>query len=340
MDPVRDKNMESSGSPSASVSNGMDLFRRHILWAIAFVLALFIVGGYQMLFAPPSDFPSGSIVSIAPGTSAPLIAQQFAVAHIIAHPSLLRAILRVSGKSDSVQAGAYLFNTPEDLFTIAYRLVAGVYGVPPVRITFPEGETARDDAARITEEIPDISASDFLAKAQPYEGYLFPDTYLFPQSAGVDSIVKTMRANFDTKTAPLASEVKVSGHSLSDIIIMASLVEKEARTIANRRIVAGILWNRIKLGMPLQVDAVFGYIYGRDTYSPSFADLKVDSPYNTYIHKGLPPGPIGNPGLESIDAALHPTKTDYLYYLVDKNGVIHYATTYAGHQANQRKYLR
>jgi UPF0755 protein len=91
--------------------------------------------------------------------------------------------------------------------------------------------------------------------------------------------------------------------------------------------------------MPLQVDAVFGYIYNRDTYSPSFTDLKVVSPYNTYTHKGLPPGPINNPGLDSLDAALHPTKTDYLYYLTDANGVMHYATTYAGHQANQRKYL-
>ena len=317
----------------------MDLLRRHIPWAVAFALALFIVGGYQLLFAPPANFPSGSIVSIARGESAPDIAAQLASAHLIKHPGILRAALRVTGGSARIQAGAYLFSTPEDLFTIAYRLVAGAYDIPPVRITFPEGETARDDAARIMEGIPDISTSDFLSKAQLYEGYLFPDTYLFLQSADADSIVKMMRANFDTKTAPLVSEVKVSGHSLSDIVIMASLVEKEARTSANRHIVAGVLWNRIKLGMPLQVDAVFGYIYERDTYSPSFADLKVDSLYNTYIHKGLPPGPIDNPGLESIDAALHPTKTDYLYYLTGSDDLMHYATTYAGHQANRRKYL-
>ncbi|MFA6519395.1 MAG: endolytic transglycosylase MltG [Candidatus Paceibacterota bacterium] len=309
-------------------------------WAVAFVLAVFLVVGYRIAFAPPSDFPSGSIVSIARGASVPDIAAQLASAHLIKHPDLFRAMLRVSGGSLHVQAGAYLFNTPEDLFMVAYRLVAGAYGIPPVRITFPEGETARDYAVRITEELPDISASDFLSKAQPYEGYLFPDTYLFLQSADADTIVKTMRANFDAKTEPLMNDVRTSGHSLSDIVILASLVEREARTIANKRIVAGILWNRIKLGMPLQVDAVFGYIYGRDTYSPSYADLKVDSPYNTYIHKGLPPGPICNPGIESLDAALHPTKTDYLYYLTGNDGLMHYATTYAGHQANQRKYLQ
>lgn len=341
MDPVRDKSLESSGSPSASVFNGMD-FERYAWkpWAVAFVLAVFMVVGYRIAFAPPSNFPSGSIVSIARGASVPDIAVQLASAHIIKHPDLLRVILRISGGSLHIQAGAYLFNTPEDLFTIAYRLVAGAYGIPPVRVTFPEGETARDDAARIAGAFPSISSSDFLAKAKPYEGYLFPDTYLFLQSADADSIVKMMRANFDTKTAPLASEMKASEHSLSDTIIMASLVEKEARTSANKRIVAGILWNRIKLGMPLQVDAVFGYIFNRDTYSPSFSDLKVDSLYNTYTHKSLPPGPIGNPGLESIDAALHPTQTDYLYYLTGKDGLMHYATTYAGHQANQRRYLK
>jgi UPF0755 protein len=91
--------------------------------------------------------------------------------------------------------------------------------------------------------------------------------------------------------------------------------------------------------MPLQVDAVFGYINNRDTYSPSYADLKIDSPYNTYTHTGLPPGPICNPGLVSILAALHPTVTKYLYYLTDRNGVMHYATTFAEHQTNQEKYL-
>ena len=148
-----------------------------------------------------------------------------------------------------------------------------------------------------------------------------------------------MRANFNTKIASSSRDIVASGHTLSDIVIVASLIEKEARTIANKRIVAGILWNRLALGMPLQVDAVFGYIFNRDTYSPSFEDLKVDSPYNTYTHTGLPPGPISNPGFDSIDATLHPTKTDYLYYLTGSDNLMHYATTYAGHQTNQRTYL-
>jgi len=316
------------------------LRRQWRVWAASFLLACVIVVGYRAAFSPPDNFPVGSIVSIARGASAPSVAAQLADAHIIAHAGLLRAVLRLSGKSDHIQAGAYLFTTPQNLFVVAYRLVTGAYGLPPVRLTFPEGETARDAAARVAEEFSTISTSDFLAAARPYEGYLFPDTYLFSPSSDASIIIQAMRSNFNTKITPLLSDVAASGHSLSDIVVMASLLEKEARSDSVRRVIAGILWNRFARGMPLQVDAVFGYIFDRDTYSPSLADLKVDSPYNTYTHTGLPPGPINNPGLAALDSALHPTKTDYLYYLTDKNGVMHYATTYAQHLANQRKYLR
>ena len=313
--------------------------KRNILWFVAFVVSLMIVGGYEILFAPPTSFPSGSMVSILPGASAPAIAQELANTHLIAHPSLLRLLLRLSGKSESLHAGTYLFIAPENLFAVAYRLTTGDYGLPRVRLTFVEGVTVREMAAQIADAFPNITAQDFLAEAKPYEGYLFPDTYFFPPSADTASVIALMRDNFDAKTVPLARDIQASGRSLSDTVILASLIEKEARTTADREIVAGILLNRLKAGMPLQVDAVFGYIKGRDTYSPSLADLAINSPYNTYLHKGLPPGPIDNPGLDSLEAAANPAKTKYLYYLTDKNGVMHYATTYAEHHANQNKYL-
>ncbi|MCR4333932.1 MAG: endolytic transglycosylase MltG [Patescibacteria group bacterium] len=309
-------------------------------WALVFAIGFVVAIGYRLTLAPPADFSSGSIVHITSGNSVIGVSEQLATAHIVRYPQLLRAILRITGASGHLQAGSYLFSTPQNVFIIAYRLSVGAYGLPPTRITFPEGETVRDYAARIDEAFPTISSADFLLRAQAHEGYLFPDTYLFSPSSDIDAIIKTMRANFDTKIASLESDIAASGHSLSDVITLASLVEKEARTIGNRRIVAGILWNRLKLGMPLQVDAVFGYIFSRDTYSPSFADLKVDSPYNTYTHRGLPPGPIDNPGLESIDAVLHPTKTDYLYYLTGNDNQMHYAVTFAEHRLNQQKYLR
>lgn len=317
----------------------MDFLKRQNPWTVAFVAAVFLVAVYQALFAAPSSFPPGSITTIVRGASAPSVANQLAEEHVIAHPSLLLFVLRVSGASSRVQAGTYYFEKPQNVFVVAYRIVTGAHDLPPVRITFPEGVTVREAAIKIEDALPGINKMDFIAEAQKYEGYLFPDTYLLPPSSDAVSIVSLMRTNFDTKIAALSNDISASGRSLSDIVIMASLLEKEARTIESRRMVAGILFNRLKLGMPLQVDAVFGYIFNRDTYSPSYSDLKINSLYNTYIHKGLPPGPIANPGLDSLRAALHPAKTSYLYYLTGKDNLMHYATTYAAHQANQKKYL-
>jgi UPF0755 protein len=314
--------------------------REYTLWAIAFLLAVSIVAGYELTIAPPGDFVPGSIVRITRGSALPEIAEELGAAHIIKHPTLLRAILKVTGEGDSVQTGLYEFDTPQNLLIVAYRIVLGSYGIAPVRITFVEGATVRQMAAQVAGSLVGISVEDFRAAAEGKEGYLFPDTYFFQPGVDAVTVVTTLRTNFDTRTASLAKDIEASGHSLSDIVTLASLVEKEARTSADKRIVAGILWNRLKLGMPLQVDAVFGYIFDRDTYSPSPRDLQVKSPYNTYIHTGLPPTPIDNPGLDSLEAALQPTKTSYLYYLTGNDGLMHYAATYAGHQANLRKYLK
>lgn len=318
----------------------MDTLAQNSRWIAALGILAVLSGAYLVYLAPPSDFPSRSIVVIARGTALPDVANELASAKVVKHPEVLRYLIRALGAGGRVQAGPYLFDHPENLLAVAVRITTGQYGLPSAKITFPEGNTVRDMAAKVADALPLISAGDFTAAGKPYEGYLFPDTYIFPPDATAASIVSAMRSNFDTKLSPLMGDVQASGRSLSDTIILASLVEKEARTTENRKLVAGVLLNRLRLHMPLQVDAVFGYIYGRDTYSPSLADLKADSPYNTYIHTGLPPGPIDNPGLDSIQAAIHPTKTNYLYYLTDTNGVMHYATTYAEHLANQQKYLQ
>ena len=155
-----------------------------------------------------------------------------------------------------------------------------------------------------------------MVAAGPYEGYLFPDTYFFPPSATADSIVEMVRKNFDDKVAPLMDDMSASGHSLFEVVTMASIIEKEANDDTGRRLVSGILWRRLALKMPLQVDA-----------AP-----------DTYKHQGFPPEPIANPGLDALDAAIRPTKSDYLYYLTGRDGLMHYATTFTGHQANLRHY--
>jgi len=318
----------------------MDFSIRQNPWRVSLLSAIFLAGFYFILFAAPRNFPVDSIVGIEKGSSASAVADQLADERIISHARLLELLLRLSGGSEGVHAGDYRFEDPQNVFLVAYRLLVGDYGFPTIRVTFPEGITVRESAKKIEGVFSAIRASDFESAAKQYEGYLFPDTYLFVSSDDVASIISLMRTNFDTKIGPLSDDIRASGRTLSDTIILASLIEKEARTDASKRMVAGILQNRLTLGMPLQVDAVFGYIFNRDTYSPSLKDLTVDSPYNTYTHKGLPPGPICNPGLSSIEAVLHPTKTKYIYYLTGKDGLMHYATTYAEHQANQKRYLR
>jgi len=284
----------------------------------AAALAVIFLGGYYFFISPPADFPSGKVVIIAQGASAPEIAKEFSDAHIVASSMLLQLILRVSGTSEHIQTGAYRFKTPQNVFVVAYRIVAGEYGIPLTRITFVEGTTIREAAAQVAKLFPGISAVDFLEAGKPYEGYLFPDTYFFSSVVDAESIVREMRANFTAKTAVLLGDLYASGHSLSDIITMASVIEKETRTDTDRHIVAGILWRRLEIGMPLQVDVA------RETYK----------------RKGLPAEPICSPGLDSIDAALHPTKTTFMYYLTGRDGLMYYATTFASHQANIRKYLK
>ena len=293
----------------------MDFFKRRIT---VFALIGIFLSGYFLFISPPANFPSGEVIIIAQGMSAPEIARELADVHIVASPMLLQLMLRVSGESDHIQTGAYRFKTPQNIFTVAHRIVVGEYGLPLTRITFVEGTTIYEAATQVAEAFPGIAATDFLEAGKPYEGFLFPDTYFFSSIADAGSIVKEMRTNFTAKTAVLLGDLYASGHSLSDIITMASIIEKETRTDADRHIVAGILWRRLEIGMPLQVDVA------RDTYK----------------HKGLPAGPICSPGFESIDATLHPIKTTYIYYLTGRDGLMHYATTFDGHQANLKKYLK
>lgn len=314
------------------------------LWRV-YLVALFGIcllglGIYYETIAAPAAFPVGQTIVIKQHMALPAIASQLAEEGVIRRPELFSLIVRLEGGATRVEAGPYQFAGPQNLFTIIDRLRTGNSGIPEVRLTILEGESVRVMANLIAKKFPGISASDFVAAAGPYEGYLFPDTYNFSPASTADQIVAAMRDNFDTKLATIQPEITASTHSLSDIIIMASIVEKEANNPADRRTVAGILWNRINKGIALQVDAPFGYLQGRDEYSPSLKDLSIDSPYNTYENKGLPPGPIGNPGLDSIEAAANPAKTTYLFYLTGHDGLMHYAATYASHLANEKKYLQ
>lgn len=200
---------------------------------------------------------------------------------------------------------------------------------PQIRITIPEGYAVKDIAERF-KNFRNFNGEKFLELSESKEGYLFPDTYFFTSKETPEEIIEKMENNFKVK----------AGDVQKDILIMASIIEKEARKPEDRRIISGILWKRIKEGMPLQVDAVFDYLLDKASHEITQADLKMDSPYNTYKHKGLPPTPICNPGLDAINAALNPVDSKYWYYLSDRNGTTHYAATFEQHKQNKFKFLR
>lgn len=308
-------------------------------WSII-TFVLLLMGGYVMFVQPPSDFPAGVTIVVSQGETAQKVATTLTERHLITSPTLFKVLVRTAGGKSGVRAGTYRFNEPLGLFPVTYRLLKGQTGIAPLHITFSEGVTTREMGNALAIQFPQITATDFQNTAQQYEGYLFPDTYSFLPNVTTQTVIYTMRKNFYTHTSSIAPQIIASKHSIKDTVIMASILEREARTLKEKRMVAGILWNRINKGMPLQVDAVFGYIFSKPTFSPSFADLKVKSPYNTYIHRGLPPGPISNPGLDSLLAAVTPTKTTYLYYLTGINGKMYYSNTLSEHNANSVKYLR
>ncbi len=173
------------------------------------------------------------------------------------------------------------------------------------------------------------------------EGYLFPDTYFIERDASVEDIVEMMLDNFNKKLNPeLREEISRQGKTIFDIITMASLLEKEVKNFDDKRIVAGILWKRLKMGMPLQVDATIIYITGKKTTFVSKKETEVDSPYNTYKYKGLPPTPICNPGFESILASIYYKDSEYFYYLTTPEGKTIFSRTLAEHNIATAKYLK
>ena len=302
---------------------------------LIFLLYLFTLGA-------PTSFPTGILIKIPQGENIDQAAQYLKSEHLIRSTSIFEGILRLRhGAGASIVPGLYFFPEPQGIVTVARRLADGDFELVPVKVTVPEGADSKQMGDEFAQKIPDFNEPDFLMKSASKEGYLFPDTYFFLPGESADDVIQAMESNFTNQLSnPTVQKQIVSfGKPLSDIITMASLIEKEGATTKDRRIISGILWKRIKLGMPLQVDAVFPYIIDKNSLQLTKTDLKTNSPYNTYTNRGLPPGPIASPGLDAILAAINPTKTNYLYYLSDLHSVVHYSATYAGQLANQRKYL-
>jgi len=207
-----------------------------------------------------------------------------------------------------------------------------------VKMTIPEGFNIKQIAERFA-KFKNFNKDNFLKITSSKEGYLFPDTYFFTGIENEYVVIKKMENAFETKALPILEKNKTN-RSISDIIIMASILEEEARTVQEKKIVAGILWKRLDTKMPLQVDASLSYLNGKTSLEMTDGDLKKDSPYNTYTRQGLPIGPISNPGIESIKAAQEPEDSPFWYYLTDNKGNFYFAKTFEDHKLNKQKYLK
>lgn len=288
---------------------------------------------------PPKAFNGAAIFSIENGATLDEVARALKTGDYVRSEFFLKAVIfGVYSGTDSVTAGDYLFDRPMSVFRVARRIASGNYQLNTIKVTVPEGLNKFEIAKLLQEKFSDFDSVAFISMAA--EGYLFPDTYFFRQNATPAEIIKAMTDNFEKKIGDYRDDIMKFGRTLEDTVIMASIIETEARQSETRKIIAGILWKRIDMGMPLQVDVSFKYVNGKTTPDLTLNDLEIDSPYNTYKYSGFPPTPIANPGIESMLAAISPISNNYLYFLSDKNGQMRYAATFDEHKRNKRIYLR
>lgn len=320
---------------------------------ISFIFALILsvaslVFIYLHLISPVSSSNTNPVVFVIKrGESVTSIGNRLQEQGLIRNALVFKIIVKKDHLTSKIQAGDFKLtpnlSTPE----LAKSLTKGTLDI---WITTLEGWRREEIADYLEKTLSAESISfdkqAFLSLTTPDEGYLFPDSYLIPRSITPTGLVQLFRNTFDSKVDSQAlAVINSSGHSLSDIVTMASIVEREARGSA-RPIVAGILWKRLDNDWPLQADATLQYAKGYDSRektwwpTPLAADKELDSPYNTYQNLGLPAGPICNPSLDSIMAAAEPTATDYWFYITDNDGRMHYSVTADEHNSNVNQYLR
>lgn len=292
------------------------------------------------------------------GESLSQVALQLEKLHLIRNASALLWYVRLFQRDMNIQAGQYALAPSMGSLRILTLLEQGQITLQVVKVTFPEGFTARQMAERLQED-GICSAKAFMqaANSSQYsewfvryipnnpevhthlEGYLYPNTYDFYKGEPAHQIVNELLQEFGRVVTPaMYQEIIKEGQTLPAIITEASLIEKEAYLESDKPLIASVIDNRLKRGMPLQIDATLEYVLGY-RQQLTVTDENAPSPYNTYLHKGLPPGPIANPGIESIEAAIHPAHTNYYYYVAKFNGTggSYFASTYAQQLANEKK---
>ncbi|MBC7105073.1 MAG: endolytic transglycosylase MltG [Firmicutes bacterium] len=318
------------------------------LWAAAaLAVALLSPAG------PPAGAPQIS-VTVGPDMTAYGIGRLLESKGLVRNGEVFAWYARLRGIDDRLQAGEYVFHQGLSIPALTAILAEGRSAF--FRVTIPEGATLEEVAGYLAgaglvtrEEFLREAASgtfpyDFLSDLPPgprrLEGYLFPDTYYFTRRDGPHAIVDAMLGRFalEAESLDLPTRAARLGLTVHEVLTVASMVEKEARVAHERPVIAGVIYNRLARGMPLQIDATVIYALGVNRGRVDYKDLEVASPYNTYRVTGLPPGPIGAPGRASLLAAVEPAATPYLYYVARPDGTHAFSITLEEHNRYKREY--
>ena len=282
-------------------------------------------------------------IEVVKGDTLSSVAERLEQAGVIENALMFKLEARLGGHEDTeIKTGEYTFKRGEDNDNILAKLTAGA-AAPVVTITVPEGLDLAQTAQQVARQ-SDVSSARFeeAARRTDYgygfledraikstEGFLFPKQYEFERGTTAPKMVTRMLEQYllETQTLDISGAKERLNLTEYELVTVASLIEKEASNPEERPVVASVIYNRIRKDMPLQIDASVLYALDRPKEELSLADLKVDSPYNTYENAGLPPGPICSPSRQSLEAAINPAETDYLYYVLKSNGEEHFFTS-------------
>jgi len=336
---------ESEISESILIKEGGGKSRRKIFrGVILLILVLVLVkGGFFLVYSlkqPPENFPSEEVIEIKTGSTLRDVAKIAKEKKLVKSELFFYAYFITFGNPSDIKASNYVFKNPTTVSELVEAFSKGSYAEGLIKLTLIEGSSVKGFSEQIKAVLPNFDTERFIELAKPFEGYLFPETYLVPDDFSPEELVDLLKTTFLEEISKHQGLVERSKLTLNEIVILASIVEREANSTESQKMVAGILQNRLTLGMPLQADASVEYILEKPLSELTPEDLKINSPYNTYLNDGLPPTPIGNPGINAILAVLSPTESDYLFYITGDDGKFYYAKTFDEHRVNIAKYLR
>lgn len=313
-------------------------------------------GWYLIAVSRTINFTEPVVVEIAEGSGTEGAVSALYQAKVIRSRWAFTAQAFLTGQRTAIKAGKYTFIGEVNIPTALAVITQAKSLQPEVQVTLVEGWTNEQIAQTLSKaglgtETSLSSALDFLPADAPEQvsetlknstttqGFLFPDTYRFFQASTPDDIMLKLLNNFNSKfTDKMRADTIAAGHTEYDAVILASIVQKEAKTPEDMKKVAGVFWKRIAAGMPLQSDVTVEYITRKIGVRPTLADLEVESAYNTYRNVGLPPTPICNPGLDALEAVVYPTESDAWYFLATPTGEVKYSATYDQHLQYKAQY--